>query len=280
VGSRHPSSPVNSADPVNLLIPGLENTLRMRVHGQQDQHVSRRIREAGIWEPYETALVLASLSAGDVFLDVGANIGYYTVIAAQQVGDEGAVFAFEPDAANFQLLQQNLQLNNCEHRVAAFEAGLAESNGVGQLYLSEDNAGDHQIFPAAPGRRSQTIQLHNGSELLRPRLQRLDLLKVDVQGAEYAVMAGLLPLLLELPHLPRMIIELTPLSLRQAGASGRQLIELLTTLAQPMWIIDHIEHRLEACPAGELARWCDDVEAVPGDAGFMNILVGPRVPGQ
>ena len=280
MGSLHPSSPVNSADPVNLRIPGLENTLRMRVHGQQDQHVSRRIREQGIWEPYETALVLASLGAGDVFLDVGANIGYYPVIAAQRVGNEGAVFAFEPDAANFELLQQNLRLNNCEHIVAAFEAGLAASDGAGQLYLSEDNAGDHQIFAAASGRRSQAIQLHNGSEFLRPRLQRLDLLKVDVQGAECDVMAGLFPLLLELPHLPRMIIELTPLSLRQAGGSGRQLIELLATLAQPMWIIDHIEHRLEACPAAELAQWCDDVEAVPGDAGFMNILVGPRVPGQ
>ena len=162
----------------------------------------------------------------------------------------------------------------------AFEAGLAETDGAGQLYLSEDNAGDHQIFAAESGRRSQAIQLHNGSEFLRTRLQRLDLVKVDVQGAEYAVMAGLLPLLLKLPHIPRMIIELTPLSLRQAGASGRQLIELLATLAQPMWIIDHIEHRLEACPSAELAKWCDDVEAVPGDAGFMNILVGPRVPGR
>lgn len=280
MGNSQPSSPDNPADPVDLRIPGLEKPLCMRVHGQQDRHVSRRIREDGIWEPYETALVLASLSVGDVFLDVGANIGYYPVVAAQMVGNEGAVFAFEPDAANFTLLQDNLRLNNCADIVAAFEAGLAETEGAGQLYLSEDNAGDHQIFAAGCGRRSQAIQLHNGSEFLRTRLQRLDLVKVDVQGAEYAVMAGLLPLLLQLPRLPRMIIELTPLSLRQSGASGRQLIELLETLAQPMWIIDHIEHRLVACTAGDLAQWCDDVEAVPGDAGFMNILVGPRVPGQ
>ncbi len=252
----------------------------MHVHDQGDRHVSRRIRAEGIWEPYETALVLASLQPGDVFVDVGANIGYYPVIAAHVVGDEGAIFAFEPDAANFKLLQENLQLNHCEHIVAAFEAGLAETDGAGQLYLSDDNAGDHQIFSAGSRRRSQSIQLLNGTECLRPRLQRLDLLKVDVQGAEFAVMNGLLPLLLKLPSKPRIIIELTPLSLRQAGSSGGQLIELLATLAQPLWIIDHIEHRLVACPPAELAQWCDDVEAVPGDAGFMNILVGPRVPGQ
>jgi FkbM family methyltransferase len=280
VANRQPSSPHSSGDPVSLRIPGLENTLRMRVHGHEDRHVSRCIREHGIWEPYETALVLASLAPGNVFLDVGANIGYYPIVAAQLVGDEGAVLAFEPDAANFRLLQENLQLNNCEHIVSAFEAGLAETDGSGQLYLSEDNAGDHQIFAAGAGRRSHAIHLHNGSEFLRTRLQRLDLLKVDVQGAEYAVMAGLLPLLRTLQRVPRIILELTPLSLRQAGASGRQLIELLATLAQPLWIVDHIEHRLVACPAADLAQWCDDVEAVAGDAGFMNILVGPRVPGQ
>ena len=111
------------------------------------------------------------------------------------------------------------------------------------------------------------------------QLDRLDLLKVDVQGAEYAVMAGLLPLLRELPHPPRIILELTPLSLRQAGSSGRALLELLATLELPSWIIDHIEHRLVACSCDELARWCDDVDAVAGDAGFMNILLGPAVAG-
>jgi hypothetical protein len=88
-----------------------------------------------------------------------------------------------------------------------------------------------------------------------------------------------LPLLLELPRLPRIIIELTPLSLRQAGSSGRALIELLATLGQPLWIIDHIEHRLAASSAAELARWCDNVDTVAGDMGFMNILVGPGIPG-
>ena len=192
----------------------------MHVHDQGDRHVSRRIRAEGIWEPYETALLLASLQPGDVFVDVGANIGYYPVIAAHVVGDEGAIFAFEPNAANFKLLRENLQLNHCEHIVAAFEAGLAETDGAGQLYLSDDNAGDHQIFSAGSRRRSQSIQLLNGTECLRPRLQRLDLLKVDVQGAEFAVMNGLLPLLLKLPSKPRIIIELTPLSLRQAAVTA------------------------------------------------------------
>lgn len=272
------TAPSPSADtPVALRIPGVPRPLRLRLHGAADRYVSRRIREEGIWEPYETALLLAILQPGQVFVDVGANIGYFPVVAASVLGPAGQVVAFEPDPANFSLLLANLQLNDCRPIVSPVAAGLAAAPGAGRLYLSEDNAGDHQIFPAGEARRNLPIKLYNGSEYLRPRLRRIDLLKVDVQGAEHAVMTGLLPLLRELPRLPRIILELTPLSLRQAGSSGRALIELLDGLGQPLWIIDHVEHRLAACSADELARWCDDVDAVAGDAGFMNILVGPAV---
>lgn len=267
-----------AAAPVPLCIPGLPDRLSLHVHGETDRHISRRLREEGIWEPYETTLVVAALQPGDIFVDVGANIGYYPVIAAGRVGHKGGVFAFEPDPDNFRLLLQNLQLNNCAQRVSAFEAGLSDETLPGQLFLSEDNAGDHQVFACGTDRRSLPVSLYNGSDFLRNRLSRIDLLKIDVQGAEYAVMSGLLPLIRELPAVPRIIIELTPLSLRQAGSSGRCLIELLATLAQPLWIIDHVGHRLVACSAPELAQWCDDVDAVAGDAGFMNILLGSALP--
>jgi FkbM family methyltransferase len=246
----------------------------MRVHREKDHYISRRISEEGVWEPYETSLLLSFLGPGAVFVDVGANIGYFSVIAARLVGASGAVFAFEPGRDNFALLRDNLELNDCRHTVTAVEAGLALAPGRGRLYLSADNAGDHQIFAVDAARNHHAIELLNGSDYLRGRVPRMDLLKVDVQGAEYAVIAGLLPLLRELPRPPRIMIELTPLSLRQAGSSGRELVELLATLGQPLYIIDHIEHRLVACPAAELAQWCDAVDAVAGDAGFMNILLG------
>ncbi len=186
--------------PVSLRVAGLPRPLGLYVHHQQDRVVSRRIREEGVWEPYETALLMNFLQPGHVFVDVGANIGYFPVIAASLVGDEGAVFAFEPDPRNFELLRANLRLNGCQSRVHCVAAGLAETDGPGRLFLSEDNAGDHQIFAAGSGRDSLPIRLLRGSDYLRGRLRRLDLLKVDVQGAEYAVMVGLLPLLGELPR--------------------------------------------------------------------------------
>ena len=263
--------------PVPLRIPGLPVPLRLYVHGVEDRFVSRRIREEGIWEPYETSLVLCALQPGDVFVDVGANLGYFSVLAASVVGEGGAVFAFEPDPANFQLIEANAALNGLQNRIEAIQAALAAADGKGQLFLSADNLGDHQTYATGGERKCLPIALLNGSDYLGDRLHRLDLLKIDTQGSEYQVVQGLLPLLQRQQRPPRIIIELTPLSLRQAGASGRALIELLARLEQPMWIIDHIEHRLAASCAAELARWCDDVDAVSGDTGFMNILVGPPV---
>ncbi|TDG12199.1 FkbM family methyltransferase [Seongchinamella unica] len=237
-------------------------------------HVSRRLREQGVWEPYESSLVLDFLAPGDVFVDVGANIGYFSLLAASRVGPAGAVFAFEPDPDNFTLLTDSVAANGKQDIVHPIRAALAAKTGEARLYLSENNLGDHQIFAAEEGRQSRAIKLLNGAEALSGRLQRLDLLKIDTQGSEYGVVQGLMPLLTSLPTRPRVIIELTPLSLRQCGSSGRALVELLAELDQPLWIIDHLEHRLVASSIGELSQWCDNVDAVAGDAGFMNILVG------
>jgi FkbM family methyltransferase len=257
-----------------LRVAGLHRPLSLQLHDERDRYLSRRIREEGIWEPFETSIVLASLAPGAVFVDVGANIGYFSVLAADRVGDSGRVFAFEPDPDNFSLLQSNLALNGVTRRVSPVCAALSDGDGEGRLYLSEDNLGDHQIYPTDDDRASVRTTLIDGSRYLGTRLDRLDLLKVDTQGSEFRVMTGLLPLLTRLSSPPRLLIELTPLSLRQAGSSGRELIRLLATLELPFWIVDHVEHRLVASSAGELAGWCDDVDAVTGDAGFMNILVG------
>ncbi len=106
------------AGPFPLRIPGLDRHLHLRVHSATDLHISRQIREQGIWEPYESSLVQQYLQPGDVFLDAGANIGYFTVLAAASVGAHGHVYAFEPEPRNFQLLRYNVELNGFSSAVS------------------------------------------------------------------------------------------------------------------------------------------------------------------
>ena len=94
----------------------------LQLHDERDRFVSRQLRDQGIWEPFETTLVMASLAPGSVFVDVGANIGYFSVVAADIVGEDGQVLAFEPDPDNFALLQANLALNGLERQTEAVQA--------------------------------------------------------------------------------------------------------------------------------------------------------------
>ncbi len=260
--------------PVTLRVEGLPAPVRMYLHGPRDRCVSTALRDTGTWEPFETKLLLGLLSPGSVFLDVGANIGYFTLLAARMVGPGGQVFAFEPEPENFRLLQANLALNEVTGRVHAVMAGLNDTEAIGRLYLSDDNLGDHQLHPAGDSRRSVPVRLLRGSDYLLPFTDRVDIVKVDVQGAEHAAVSGLMPMLRSQGDPPHVLLELSPAALRRAGRGGGELIDLLAGLELPFWIVDHLEHRLAATTAAELSRWCDNVEAVQGDEGFMNILIG------
>ena len=128
-----------------------------------------------------------------------------------------------------------------------------------------------------PGRQQLDVALVRGAEWFADRESKLDVVKIDVQGHEHAVVEGLLPLLAASGEGLRLLLELSPRSLRRAGSSGRALIESLATLDLPFHIVDHIEHRLVACSGAELATWCDNVDSCPDDEGFMNIFLGQGV---
>jgi FkbM family methyltransferase len=259
--------------PFPLSINGFSQPLSVFVHDSRDQHVSKTIAETGVWEAYETQLVIERLRADSVFVDVGANIGYYTVIAAAMMGERGRVFSFEPDPQNFYLLQRNLQHNHLTG-VDAVDAALADEDTLGRLYLNQDNFGDHQIYDDGTGRQSRSVRLLHGERYLSARVASIDLLKVDTQGAEYHVIKGLLPLLKKSRDQLSIIIEFWPYGLRKAGASGQALVDLLAQLQLPCRIIDHSDAQLIDCSEKQLREWVDMVDAEPDNQGFMNILIG------
>jgi len=260
-----------------LRIPGLKTPLAMQVHNGTDTGVSRSIRDTGCWEKFETQLVLDWLKTGDTFVDAGANIGYYTLIAAQRVGSQGQVYAFEPDPDNFQLLQANLkQADLTSPRtspgdgVTFYQAALGDHQGSIRLYLNESNQGDHQIYDNRSGRKSITVRLHHGDTVLA-HLCRADLIKIDTQGAEYQVLSGLSDLIRRsLPQLA-LVLEFWPRALVRAGDSSQALCELLSQLKLEARLIDHVNHRLEPRSIGWLERWGNWSESPEGNEGFVNL---------
>ncbi|WP_202962350.1 FkbM family methyltransferase [Congregibacter litoralis] len=246
----------------------------MRTHNPKGDLVSRKLHDEGAWEPFETRLWIASQRPGDIVVDVGANLGYFSILSALNPAIASRIFAFEPAADNVLLLQKNLRWNRCERDVEIVPIALGDDDGQCALYRNEDNRGDHQIYAGDGPRSQEMITVRHGAGLLSPRIDRIDLLKVDTQGSEQAVMQGLLPLLHKSADNLRMLVELTPYSLRLAGSSGRVLVTLIAALGLPLWIVDHVEHRLVASDAAALCQWSDNVDAVADDRGFMNIYAG------
>ena len=73
---------------------------------ENDRYIGQRIALEK-YEPYETQLILRQAKVGDTVVDVGANIGYYTVLLADKIGKTGKIYAFEPDKTNFEILKKN-----------------------------------------------------------------------------------------------------------------------------------------------------------------------------
>lgn len=180
-----------------------------------------------VYEKFETELFRQHVKPGMVVVDVGANIGYYSLIAARRVGDAGRVFAFEPDSNNFAFLQQMVARNRFAN-VISHNIALGDCDGSIDLYLSDDNKGDHRIYPVSLENRSKiTIPMNTLDAVLKSDGSlRVDFLKMDVQGAEGLVLGGMPSVLSSNPN---MIIfsEFWPEGLRNAGSDPIIVLERL-----------------------------------------------------
>jgi FkbM family methyltransferase len=152
-----------------------------------------------------------------VGVDVGANIGFHTLLMARCVGPTGRVHAVEPEPRNFKLLTRAVEDAGYQ-QVRLHQAAAAQAAGRRLLYVAGDNRGDHRLAPAAETRAQVTVRTVALDDLLADE-SRIDFIKIDVQGAEVGVLAGLARILARQP--PSWILcELSPDLLARAGASA------------------------------------------------------------
>lgn len=194
------------------------------------------------WEPEETRLIVRLLKQGDVFVDLGANLGYFDLIASDAVGSTGKVFAFEPAPGNLRLLRKNVEVNGCTN-VYIEPKAVTDANRDVDLHLSAINHGDHRIFPSNDdndwneGRTRSSVVVEGITlDSYFPPGSRVDLIKMDIQGAEYFALKGMERLLRD-NHDIVMMVEFWPSGLRQAGVAPSALLQELRDLGFiPHWL--------------------------------------------
>lgn len=185
----------------------------------------------GIWEPNITHWVTRTLRPGDTFIDVGANIGYFTVLASRLVARHGHVVAIEASPDFTKAIRGNLALNNCGN-VRLVNAAVSDRSGLVPFYQpSPYNRGNTtSVFTGAGMSPRFTIGSKPLPELLTEHeLSRARLVKIDVEGSEYAVMRGLLPALSRMRDDAELIIEISPDLLTAQGETAGGLVGLLAS---------------------------------------------------
>ena len=181
-------------------------------------------------ENYEPELIYLEklLSSGSVFIDVGANIGIYTLVASKLVGEAGRVIAFEPSAQSFPLLLQNIELNSLKN-VRAFRLALADRIRKAWLYhpgvpecnsLAKDSSSEDE---------AEEVTVETLDDMVkRASISRVDVIKIDVEGAEELVLRGAANVLSSMR--PAVIFEVNPSYAALFGLSAQGSSKLLEGL--------------------------------------------------
>lgn len=160
----------------------------------------------GLQEFNDMAFVLHFLRASDQFIDIGANIGSYTVLASSEVG--AATYAVEPLPATFENLQKNIKLNDLQESVTSYNVGVGDCQGM----LSFTKGLDTMNHVALAGEQHTIeVPVHTFDHLFK--LSKPTLIKIDTEGFEAAVLAGMNQALKN-THIEAIIIELNGLSKR------------------------------------------------------------------
>ena len=136
----------------------------------------------GLMEPGQSAVVLEKLHTGGRFFDIGANVGYYTLLASRVVGEQGEVVAVEPLPRNLEMLRQHLNINRVEN-VDVAQAAVSDSSG--KAFFSEGDSTATGMLEPRGGIEVDTITLDE----LSNRFGDPDMIKIDVEGAEERVLA-------------------------------------------------------------------------------------------
>ncbi len=195
-----------------------------------DRSITRILFLFREYEPAETEFVVSRLSPGMTFVDIGANSGYYSLLAAQLVSRQGRVFSFEPYPLNVEILKTNIAANGVQN-VTVEELAISSRTGEASLYLSSINQGDHRIYEGhdddfynvgrkrlALGVRTTTLDRY-----LEEFASSIDFINSDIQGGEHEALKGMKKTLAANRDVVLMS-EYWPHGLRRCGSNPTTLL--------------------------------------------------------
>jgi FkbM family methyltransferase len=205
--------------------------------------IMRDVCFTGWYAPQETLLVTRLLARGETFVDVGANWGYFTLVAAQLVGSRGRVISIEPHPQLFRLLSRNVARNTLS-QVAVVPVAAADRRTTMPMMVHDEGAGNFGLSrlvaaSATDSGPTVTVSCDTLDNLLDELgVDVVDLMKMDIEGAEGIALEGLQASLSGC-RVKRLLLELHPAYLAEYGRSTGTILRLLERARYRGWSIDH-----------------------------------------
>jgi FkbM family methyltransferase len=198
----------------------------------------QKIRQDGTYERHFTELAKTVVNQKDYVIDMGANLGYHTLTLAKLVGNEGRVFAFEPQRITFQQLNCNVILNRLGN-VYTFNAALGESESFAHIELADyykvvegsfaTNIGNTSINLTGDGDKIPVMTVDSLN------LPRLNFIKIDIQGSELSALMGAKNTIMK--YKPVMIVEIEGHQLEKFKTTPKMLIKFIKKMGYRMFKI-------------------------------------------
>jgi len=229
-----------------------------------DPFDSLELSTNGKFEEFETQIVKKIIQEGSTVVDLGANIGYYTLIFARLVGNKGKVFAFEPDPENFHILEKNLEINNYKNIILERQA-VSNKSGKLRLYLDNKNKGAHTIFETEDNDSSIEIDSITLDDYFRNFKGKIDFIKMDIEGGEAEAVEGMSSLLKRGSLI--IMTEFNPFVLKKIGKDPLGCISLLQSYNFDIY---HIDSKNREIKPVNIVTLCEKYK--PETESFTNLL--------
>jgi FkbM family methyltransferase len=210
-----------------ITIEDLPLGLHLRAHKRDA--VGRGLYRRKVHEPSLTKLLLTRFanSAEKNFIDVGANIGYFSCLMSKLAGPAGVILAIEPEPQNLNLLEQNLKINNLTN-VVVHSCALGASEGSAMLGLYKpSNRGRHSLL-AKDAKSQISVPVRTLDDIARTsgkNVSSWSLAKIDVEGYEGFIIDGARE---TLPRIETLVMEFSPALLKKAGGDPAKTLDILT----------------------------------------------------
>jgi len=204
------------------------------------------------YEKFETELFKKQVKKGMTVLDIGAHIGYYTLLAANLVGENGRVFAFEPHPGHFALLEKNVRINGYKNVVLVQKAVSNKSEHT-NLFLGE-GSGLHSLSDRV-GKKSIAVEAVTLDDFF-DKDYKVDVIKIDVEGAEMLVLLGADGVITANDKL-KIFTEFCPEYLKKAGFLPKEYLNKLMGYGFKLWNINDRRKQLEPVDNANFNSICE-----------------------